>query len=92
MLLHMHIRTSGSVETWRALHLSLVRSKLSYCSPVWRPHLLKDIVKLEQVQRRATRFVLQDVSLNYRSSLIKVSILPLMMFFELADIMFSSLS
>ena len=87
-LLRRTFGTSGSVETRRALYLSLVRSKLSYCSPVWRPHLLKDIVKLEQVQRRATHFVLQDASLDCRSRLIKLGILPLMMFFELADIIY----
>ena len=29
-----------------SLYLSLVRSKLSYCSRLWRPRLLKDIILL----------------------------------------------
>ena len=36
---------------------SLVRSTLEYASTVWDPHLVKDIMKLEAVQRRAARFV-----------------------------------
>ena len=41
----------------KVLYLSLVRSQLLYCSPVWRPHLIKDIVSIENVQRRATKFI-----------------------------------
>ena len=29
------------------LYTSLIRSQVLYCSPVWRPHLIKDIKKLE---------------------------------------------
>ena len=39
---------------------SLVRSQVLYCSPVWRPHLIKDIKKLEQLQRWATKYILSD--------------------------------
>ena len=34
----------------RLFFISLVRSKLTYCSPVWRPHHSKDITLLEQIQ------------------------------------------
>ena len=43
-----------------SLYTSLICSKLSYCSQVWRPHLVKDISKFEQVQHRATKFILND--------------------------------
>ena len=65
------------------MYLSLVRSQLLYCSPVWRLHLLKDIKALEGVQRRVTKFVLNDYSLDYREHLINLNILPLMMQLEI---------
>ena len=42
----------------RTLYLTLVRSHLIYCSPVWRPYLVKDSAALEKLQRRATKFIL----------------------------------
>ena len=41
-------------------YFSLVRSNLEYSSPVWDPFLKGDIAKVERVQRRAARFVLND--------------------------------
>ena len=72
----------------RSLYLSLVRSQLLYCSPLWRPHLLSDIKCLEDVQRRSTKFILRDSSLSYRDCLLKLNLLPLMMEFEISDIIF----
>ena len=44
----------------RNAYLSLVRSVLEYGATLWDPHLHKDINKLEQVQRKAARFVSGD--------------------------------
>jgi hypothetical protein len=41
---------------------SLVRCNLEYCSSIWDPYYTKDIKQLEQVQRRAARFVHRDYS------------------------------
>ena len=76
------------VQAKKALYLSLIRSKLTYCSPIWRPHFLKDIQSIENVQRRATKFITNDYSSDYKYRLICLQILPLMMQFELNDVMF----
>ena len=60
-----HSTTSVSVR--KTLYMSLIRSQLTYCSPVWRPHLIEDIKILEKVQRRATKWILQDYSSDLQS-------------------------
>ena len=47
----------------RQLYLSHVMSVLEYCSPVWSPYLVTKIASLEKVQRRATKFILNDLFL-----------------------------
>ena len=71
------------------LYLTLVRSKLCFCSQLWRPHLIKDISLLERVQRRATKFIVNfDRTLDYKERPRACGILPLMMQFELYDLLF----
>ena len=41
----------------RSAYLSLVRPTLSYASAAWDPYTLRNINKLEMIQRRAVRFV-----------------------------------
>ena len=36
---------------------ALVRPTVEYASSVWDPHLLKDINKLEMIQKRSARYV-----------------------------------
>ena len=76
------------VKVKKLLYLSLVLSKLTYCSQVWRPRLVKDFTFIERIQRRATKFILDDCSSNYWDRLISLNLLPLMYVFELSDIMF----
>ena len=57
--------------------------------PLWRPYLIKDIMLLERVQRRATKFILSDYSMDYKSRLINLKLLPLMYIYELTDILFT---
>ena len=47
------------VEVRRTLHLSLVKSQLSYATDVWSPGSFKLRMILERVQRRATRSILR---------------------------------
>ena len=78
----------SSVGLRRRLYLSNIRSLLIYGSQVWNPHLLQDIKSLEQVQRRATKFILQESKLGYKERLINLDFLPLTMWLELQDILF----
>ena len=77
-----------SVLQQKNLYLSLVRSQLSYGSQIWRPHLIKDILELECIQRRATKYILDDFHSSYKCRLQSLKILLLMMQLELYDILF----
>ena len=70
------------------LYVSLIRSLLLYCSPLWCPQLLVDIKSLETVQRRATKFITENQSLDYQQRLLSLQMLPLMMEYEIADVLF----
>ena len=87
-LLRRHFSRHISSAAKKSLYVSLVRSRLTYCSVVWRPHLIKDILKLEGIQRRSTRFILNDNVSGYKDRLISLHLLPLMMEYELSDILF----
>ena len=47
----------------------------NYCSIIWRPHLIKDIKMIEQLQRRVTKFILNDYD-----RLLKLNLLPIIHF------------
>ena len=88
-LLRQTFSNVGRVQAKKVLYLSLVRSKLTYCSQIWRPQFLKDIQSLESIQRRATKYILSDYSSDYKSRLVCLQLFPLMMQFELNDYVLS---
>ena len=51
------------------LYKSLVRPHLDYCIQAWRPHLRKDIDRIERVQRRATRMLQECRGKDYKTRL-----------------------
>ena len=87
-LLRRTFSSTNAVPEKRLLYVSLVRSQMVYCSEVWKPCLKKDIEKLEQVQRRATKFILNNYVMDYKERLLKLNLLPLMYMLDLRDIMF----
>ena len=68
-----HTFNTSNTEVKKKLCITLVRSQLIYCSQICRPQLIKDIVSLERVPRRATKYILNDFinpdSNSYASSL-----------------------
>ena len=64
------------------------KSSINLCSQLWQPYLLKNIITLERIQRRATKFILNDYQSSYRFRLVKLHLLPLMYLFKLYDIIF----
>ena len=46
---------SKNIWTLLKLYTTYVRPKLEYNSPIWNPHLKKDVLKIESVQRSFTR-------------------------------------
>ena len=62
------------------LYTPLVRSQFSYYTQLWRPHLLKDILSIERIQRHASKYILHDYTSSYKFRLLKLKLLPLMYF------------
>ena len=87
-LLRRTFTSSIPSQSKKLLYLSLIRSRLMYCSQVWRPRLIKDIKTLELIQRRATKYILNDFSSSYKTRLTFLHMLPLMYMFELLDVLF----
>ena len=87
-LLRRTFGSTNNVTTKKRLYISLVRSQLLYGSQIWRPLQLKDMKSIESLQRRATKYILNDYTSDYRSRLIKLELLPLSMVLELNDICF----
>ena len=59
-------------EVRRTLYLALVRPHLGYATQIWAPQSIELIVKLERIQRRATKFILKlpySSDISYKSRL-----------------------
>ena len=87
-LLRRVFSTIQCAQSKSILYLTLVRPHSLYCSSLWRPHLLSDIQSLDTMQRRATKFIIRDSSLDYKERLMNSNLLPLIMEFEIRDILF----
>ncbi len=85
-IIRRNIPSHSPVHLKKVLYLSLVKSQVSYCCQLWRPQLIKHIKSLERIQRKATKFILNDYSNDYKSRLLELSTLPLMYWLEIQDI------
>ena len=59
------------------LYTSLVRPHLEYCVQAWSPHYRKDIDKLEKVQRRAVRMIMDLRGISYGEKLLELGLFSL---------------
>ena len=58
-LIRRNLRSSSRKLRQQA-YFTLVRPHLEYCCKVWNPFTTKDIMRVENIQRRAARFVLNN--------------------------------
>lgn len=81
----------GIVGSKVLLHLycSLVRSHLCFCSQLWAPQSsTSNLILVENIQRRATRFILRNSNLCFKGRLIKLKLLRLSYWLEYLDLVF----
>ena len=80
-----------SPSTRRTLYLAIVRPALGYATQVWSPQTIDLIRRIERVQRRASKFILDLPFLceeSYRDRLLSIDILPICYWHEFLDLVF----
>ena len=73
----------NSVTNKIKLYTSLIRSQLTYCSIIWRPYLIQGITKLNHIYQRATKYILNVYSSDYKTHLLHLKLLSLMYIFKI---------
>ena len=68
-LLYRNFYMNSDTTSLLQLYVSLVRPLLEYACQVWHPHLVRDIAKLERVQKLALRLCTKQWTLNYSTLL-----------------------
>ena len=75
----------------KVLYLTMVRSQLAYGSQVWAPQTVNNIMTVERVQRRATKFILSlpyQTDISYKERLITIGIIPICYWHEYLDLVY----
>ena len=78
----------------RALYLTLVRSLFEHCPMVWRPASKSTVEKLESLQKRALKWIRDDMAVSYSTDDLyyihckQLNILPIKFRFDYRDLKF----
>ena len=83
----------GSTLVMRSKDLRISKNKKSYASGVWDPSTIGTITKIESLQRRATKFILNthwQEDISYHERLSRLNLLPLTYWHEVKDLNFLS--
>ena len=81
---------SKIIWTWLKLYQTYIRPKLESNTQIWSPFLIKDVNKIESIQRKFTRFAFNKCSISntgYEDRLRKINMLSLKqrrVYFDLA--------
>ena len=81
-------------QVHKLLYFSLVRGLFAFASQVWSPQTLSNIVKIEKVQQRATKFILSlpyKTDISYNERLQTIHILPVCCWQEYLDMVYNYL-
>jgi hypothetical protein len=77
-----------SVKTKLRCYVSLVRPLVEYNTVMWWPSNKKGIIKIESLQRRATKFITNNFNIGYKERLIQCNLLPLTLRRQFLDCVF----
>ena len=72
----------------KTLYLTLVRSILEYCTIIWAPITRQNLIHIESIQRRATKFITGMPYASYKERVIACNLLPLSFRREILDCCF----
>ena len=84
-------RTITNCKARRTLYFTLVRSQMGYATQLWSPQTIDLISRLERVQRRASKYILDlpfICETSYKQRLIDLNFLPLSYWHEYLDMLF----
>ena len=80
-------RDMNDTQTRKVLYCTLIRPRLEYCCSLWSPHTAKDRALIENVQRRAIKFILNyPHDCCYVDRLASLKLLPLKYRREIHDL------
>ena len=78
-------KNSYCPEARKYLYISIVQPNLLYCSPLWRPYLIKILTYWSESRGEQQNSFCQTYSSDYKT---RLGMLPLMYILEIADIVF----